>query len=108
MDFKEAFTRLRIIRGYNILGKLHALREQITCADGYTVSVQASPSHYCEPREDHGPYTAFELGFPSAHDDLLTPYIEDPSEEQTGSVFGYVPLDVVEALIAKHGGLKNA
>lgn len=44
-----------------------------------------------------------ELGYPSMADDLLTEYAED-ADRPTSTVYGYVPVSVVDALIAKHGG----
>jgi hypothetical protein len=43
-----------------------AFKEQaprIECADGFSVSVQASKTHYSTPRSDDGPYTHVECGF---------------------------------------------
>ena len=77
----------------------------IECADGFTMSVQASEFHYCTPRDNDGPYAEFEVGFPSQPEDQLMPYAEDP-ERPTDTVYGYVPLEVIEALIEKHGGVK--
>jgi hypothetical protein len=79
---------------------------RIACADGFTMSVQASSGHYCSPREDKGwPYSAFEIGYPSRKEQLITKYAESPGQ-YTDTVYGWVPVDVVEAVIAKHGGLK--
>ena len=75
----------------------------LVCRDGFNVSVQAGAKHYCEPRSDEGPYTHVELGFPSAPSDLLTEYAEDETAP-TLTVYGYVPLGVVEALLESHGG----
>lgn len=50
------------------------------------------------------PWVAFELGYPSAPDDLIASYADDPIA-QTDTVYGYVPAEVVEALIQKHGGI---
>jgi hypothetical protein len=69
------------------------------------MSVQASEFHYCTPRDNDGPYAEFEVGFPSQPEDQLMPYAEDP-ERPTDTVYGYVPLEVIEALIEKHGGVK--
>lgn len=44
-----------------------------------------------------------ELGFPSAADDLITDYAEDNS--YTDTVYGYVPVEIVDKLIEKHGGI---
>lgn len=78
-------------------------REKITCADGFTVSIQASNGHYCKPRNNDGGYTEFELGYPSSPDDLIQEFAEDP-DAPCSTVYGYVPKAVVQALIEKHGG----
>lgn len=74
----------------------------ITCPDDFRVSIQASGFHYCEPCNDSGPYTSYELGFPSKEDALIQEYAETP-ESPTGTVYGYVPRDVVIKLLKKHG-----
>lgn len=79
-------------------------RPKIVCADGFTMSVQASNGHYCEPRSDTGPWEEVEVGFPSASDPLLLPYIEGHNDDATQSVFPFVPLHVVESVIHNHGG----
>ena len=66
--------------------------------------MQASESHYCEPRTDAGPWTAVELGFPSAPEDDLLPHADDPTDP-TGTVYGCVPLDAVARIVESHGGL---
>jgi len=78
----------------------------VGCKDGFTVSVQASKSNYCEPRNDKGPYTAVELGFPSASDSLIIKYAEN-SGAPTDTVYGWVPVGVVKALLIKHGGIEQ-
>ena len=81
-------------------------RPRLFCNDGFSISVQASSFHYCRPRLD-GPqdYESVELGFPSMEDELINEYAEDYSD-YTGTVYGYVPIEVVERLIEKHGGIK--
>jgi len=78
--------------------------EAIECVDGFTVSVQASKTHYCSPRNYEGPYITFELGFPSSSDDLILEYAED-IDQPTNTVYGQVPAKVVLDLIKKHGGV---
>ena len=73
------------------------------CADGFTVSIQASTGGYCSPRNDEGPYTAVEVGYPSRVDSLLLPYAED-SENPTQTVYGWVPSAVVLECLESHGG----
>jgi hypothetical protein len=39
---------------------------KIECVDGFSISVQASSTHYCSPRDNEGPWDTVECGFPSA------------------------------------------
>lgn len=75
----------------------------IKCADGTTLSVQASNYHYCTPRDDNGPWTAVEVGFPSVQPpDTWTQYCED-STKPTDTVYACVPVSLVREFIAEHG-----
>lgn len=79
---------------------------QLVCNDGFKVSMQASENHYCSPRNNKGPWSSVELGFPSKGDDLIMEYAEDPHRcRQT--VYGWVPIHTVAELVDKHGGLKD-
>ena len=78
--------------------------KHIQCADGLKLSVQASEYHYCEPRESFGPWSHVEVGFPSRIVADLLPYAEEP-KRPTKTVYGWVPVDVVDAVIAAHGGM---
>ena len=81
------------------------LNEAVVCADGFKMSVQANPTAYCEPRSGICEnYTLVEVGFPSAEESLLMPWAESP-EDPTGTVYGYVQVDVVTKVIVKHGGM---
>lgn len=85
-------------------------RPRARCADGFTVSIQANTDgHYCQPRDTNydGTPWAVELGYPSEADDRLMEYAED-KDRPTNTVYGYVPLDVVEAVVADHGGIVEA
>lgn len=83
--------------------------KKIVCKDGFEVSVQAGEWLYCEPREEarkHTKYTQVECGFPSAHEPLLEPYKDGLSgSDPTQSVYGYVPVHIVELVIMGHGGI---
>ena len=72
--------------------------------DGNSVSVQASARHYCLPREDRGPYTHVELGFPTFIPELVMHYCEEP-ERPMDTVYGYVPIGLVDSLANLHGGI---
>ena len=85
--------------------------ERVECADGFSMSVQAFDGAYCAPRDDDGPYTEVEVGFPSEKDADLDRWIEDPDAEaceDTGhikTVYAYVPVSVISSVIEKHGGM---
>lgn len=77
---------------------------RIRCKDGFTVSVQAHAGSYSEPRGGFGPWSQVELGFPSEKpNDNIMQYAED-LDRPTQTVYGYVPVELVEALIEEHGG----
>lgn len=82
------------------------IKPWIECKDGFKMSVQAGEWHYCDPQEKNASfYTSFEVGFPSEVEETLMEYADSP-EDPTGSVYGHVPAAVIEAIIAKHGGVK--
>jgi hypothetical protein len=79
---------------------------RVVCADGFSLSIQAGKLLYSTPRHDAGPWSHVEVGFPSERPEPWadwTQYCEDP-QRPTNTVYGYVPLEMVEALVALHGG----
>jgi hypothetical protein len=81
------------------------IRPRVKCADGFEVSVQASENHYCEPRINGAEqYESVELGYPNMEEPELMEYAEDPVDP-TGTVYGWVPVELVNKLIDKHGGI---
>ena len=78
--------------------------EAVVCADGFSMSVQASKGSYCRPKNDTGPYESVEVGYPSSFDYYLHQYAEDP-DNPTGTVYGWVPADTVIMCIDAHGGM---
>lgn len=85
-------------------GEEHQSRNAVICNDGFTVSIQTSAFHYCAPRETVRDHLSVELGFPSQEDELINEFAEDNSK-YTDTVYGYVPIKVVEELIFKHKGI---
>ena len=78
---------------------------RMECADGFTMSVQGHGGAYSHPRDDFADhYTMVEVGFPSEREELLMPFVEDKSNP-TDTVYGYVPIAIIEQVITKHGGL---
>lgn len=102
----EYLKRTRIVL-HKSWGTYEGPRPWIECADGFTVSVQAGEYLYCSPRINGAEkYERVELGYPSAEDELIIDYAEDPGEP-TKTVYGYVPIEIVVKLIEKHGGIVN-
>lgn len=84
---------------------------RIVCKDGFSISVQARSSAYCTPREDYPntPYTDMECGFPSSNPITkeFRNYAEgyEDKESYCGTVFSYVPIEVIEKELEEHGGI---
>jgi hypothetical protein len=79
--------------------------ELVVCADGFEMSVQAHAGAYCLPKMTGAPvYREVEVGYPSRREILLIKYAEDP-DALTETVYGWVPVQVVTNVIAKHGGI---
>lgn len=89
--------------------KLPARR--VTCVDGVTLSVQASEMHYSTPRENHGPYSKVEVGFPGRITTMPTSWREyGECADDTDSVcdiYAYIPIELVAQFIDEHGGIKD-
>lgn len=100
---------MNIIANYLNAFSNFSQRPQIVCQDGFAVSVQATECHYTSPRrnfEDARMYDKMELGFPTMKESLILDYAEDP-ENPTETVYGFVPVEIINEVIAKHGGLKR-
>lgn len=83
-------------------------RPRIVCKDGFSMSVQAGYFLYSMPRADlkNGNYTEVEIGFPSEKEDLICVFAES-HEDYTETVYPYVPIEIVEKVIEKHGGIST-
>ena len=83
----------------------------IRCKDGFQMSVQASRDHYCTPRDDKGPYTHVEVGWPSMWEDLLLPFTDNDTDRtpvvcgESPTLYVNVPANTVRAVVEKHGGM---
>jgi hypothetical protein len=100
-DINKFMTENRVI----IRGGL--LVKKLVCKNGLTMSVQASFFHYCSPREDSlSHYDSVEVGYPSRKVDALMEYAERP-ETPTETVYGWVPVDVINKIVDENGGLSE-
>lgn len=81
------------------------LAPRITCADGFSLSVQVHSGAYCRPRDGIGPdWVSAEIGFPSATPSPEVMAYAEYSEDPTDTVYGYVPIELIDSLIDAHGG----
>jgi hypothetical protein len=87
-----------------------SVRPRVRCADGVSLSIQASEYAYCHPRQRYNrhwtTYNSVEVGYIWDKDSL--PYAAPTAwrEYQNGEreIWAYVPASVVEEFIAAHGG----
>lgn len=82
--------------------------KRVVFNNGSSISIQASEDHYNEPRDNEGPYSSVELGFPSEDCELpesVLRYMEMGSDDPVSSVFGFVPASAVVELIELNGGI---
>lgn len=93
-----------MLNAYLCDNRVGGLAREIACKSGLRLSVQASSSHYCSPRNDVGPFSEVEVGFPNRVVQELLPFAED-AEEPTRTVYAWVPVDLVERVIADNGGI---
>ena len=84
----------------------YCFRPRIVCNDGFNMSVQGSSGHYCNPRKTQNWYNSLEIGFPSNQEVLINSYAEI-KDNWTGTVYGYVPCNIIQDVIDKHGGINQ-
>ena len=89
----------------------HRLAFPLRLNDGTQLSIQASSTHYCSPREtteiaNYNWYEEFEIGFPTKVIDKLLPYAEEESTP-TDTVYGWVPKALIREIIEECGGVKE-
>ena len=82
----------------------------IVCTDGFTMSVQVGYSLYSTPKKVAKRYSNVEIGYPSEHEPLIEEYADCYTFEEldidfTNTVYGYVPVKIVDKVLKKHGGI---
>jgi hypothetical protein len=121
MSINEYIKKYRIITNYNSKDNTYNNDEarddmvvsrnpHLICVDGFEMSVQAGHSLYSSPKDISDYYTEVEVGFPSEAEELLFDYAENRYENEpsyTDTVYPYVPVEVVDNIINKHGGIKG-
>lgn len=94
---------------YRVFNSVWFTKNRLVCNDGFSISVQCGCHAYCIPKENNSDpayYIAFELEFPNQSDDLIIDYAEE-YDRPTKTIYAFVAREIVEELIAKHGGIKD-
>jgi hypothetical protein len=67
------------------------------------MSVQTGSLLYCTPRDDVGPYTHAEVGYPTFCPTFFADYADD-DESPTTTIYPYVPIYLIVQEINDRGG----
>jgi hypothetical protein len=97
--------------------KFKPMYDRVEFNNGGKVSIQASSTHYSEPRNDEGPYNRVEIGYPTRNTRIPKSmlrfieqglnYREDGELDPYDNVYPYVPASIVRKLIQMNGGVKS-
>ena len=102
---KQTVERYDRVKNGISLATKNYLFEELKLTDGLSLSVQASDCHMCSPREtikDNSEYEEVEV---YSHGIYVNELIHFASE--TMFTYEYVPVELMEELVEKHGGIKN-
>jgi hypothetical protein len=104
----EALSRIFAKRKTAKDGDFASNMKPIYCVDGTSLSVQASRKHSCVPKNNEGPYTAVEVGFPSVKppESWRTFTKQDFDVKACDTVYHFLPLELVGQFIDAHGGIR--
>lgn len=91
--------------GKPLIGPVATIMPRLILADGTSLSVQASEHSYSSPRDNKGPYTKVEVGFPSETPPEAWKDFAEDWDNPTGTIYGYIPLTMVMLHIGAHGGI---
>lgn len=104
-DMLSTFDKLSKLLHREVPDRYPPMVPKLNCVDGLKLSMQASKFHYCTPRDNYGPWSAVEIGFPTLTIPELLEYAED-ADNPTDTVYANVPLTLLAKIIDDHGGLK--
>lgn len=91
---------------YKVRHGLQKARPHIVCGDGFAMSVQAGKGLNCLPKVNlrSGKYDKVEVRYPSEPEELIKEYAKDNCC-LTDTIYPYVPIETVDQIIEKHGGM---
>lgn len=88
------------------LGKLDLSRDRIPavkCADGFWISIQGHEGAYSKPRQTC--YNIYEYDEMEIKTSEVLPERFNQYRDGDSSIYGYVPVEIIESLLVEHGGI---
>lgn len=105
-DVCEKITLDRLqahLNGRSVVRGCFKVLPPLRCANGTSLSVQASDYHRCAPQSVTGPYARVEIGCAETLDELVDFMCRHSKPGHV--VYDYVPVEAVLTLINRRGGL---
>lgn len=84
---------------------VQVLRPYLWCNDGFGMSVQGGRTEYSYPRENSPDFLSMEIGNILSDEELFHPYKDEKHKPYNKTVYGYVPIEIIQQVIEKHGGI---
>lgn len=103
----EIITKVQKLGKSIVDEKRYNFRDRLILSSGLEMSVQTLAGSYCEPRIGNMRtkyYKSVEIGYPSEEVEDLMNYAED-KENPTDTVYGFVPIEILEKIYYENGGL---
>lgn len=80
------------------------VRPRVWCRDGFNISIQGGEGSYSTPRKNVKEFMAMECGYPNRVEELILEFADDPANP-TETIYGWVPIEIIQQVIDKHGGI---
>ena len=100
------------IREYGQTSHYQVVRKSLVCNDGTTLSVQASDTHWCSPRNSYVDYYTGDIEyFDYSSVEVWNVSVSVPDSwsdyGDDNNPYAYIPVNLVEEFIDSHGGIKE-
>ena len=105
MLHRRPIVELLSDHGQPTLIRTVARMPRLVLIDGASLSVQASEHSYSSPRDNKGPYTKVEVGFPSETPPEAWKEFAEEWVKPMNTIYSYIPLTMVMLYIGAHGGI---
>ena len=80
------------------------INKRLVCADGFWLSVQGDRDKYSKPRlKEFNVYAYDSMELMAS--ELLPQEFNEYLDNEHNRIYGYVPVEMIESLLANHGGV---